>query len=613
MGRRRRPPGARPVAVATARLWTYHHPARTIAADEPRTDRHLTASRPHPGPPGRKIPSDDGSNARKSCRSDAAGLHRPGRRLRAGRFVPVRAGGRPAGRAGGAGLAGAGRDPLAARPRPPARRPRPPRRGAGPRRAGSRCWSGAGWTRAATAEPGALRRDGGFRPLGTTWPAMSPVGWSTFATGVDASGHNIFDFLSRDKLTHLPVLSSTRLATERPHASSGRCACRAAATRSNRCSAASRSGPPAPKRASPPASCACRSPSRRTGSAASCCRRCACPICAARRARSPTSREPGATATGDDAGATTGGVRLDADAVRPDGAGTGALPGPTRPTGRAADHAGHRDGRPRRGAGDLHRSAGRRSRWAPTSTPPGSRSASGAARQQAHGICKLRVTSFAPRFSFYVTPLHIDPRQTGRAHQQSAASGDGARAAARVVRHPGTGRGHLGAERARHRRAGLPGPGLRHPRRAAAAVLARAGPPRPRASSRSCSTPPTASSTCSSATSIPQHPANRGKDIERHKDAILDLYRRADELVGRDAGAPAQGRRAAGRLGPRLQAVPARREPQRLVPRERLPATSGAIRRGPAAGDPRGHALRGPATSTGRARAPTPTGWPAST
>jgi predicted AlkP superfamily phosphohydrolase/phosphomutase len=30
----------------------------------------------------------------------------------------------------------------------------------------------------------------------------------------------------------------------------------------------------------------------------------------------------------------------------------------------------------------------------------------------------------------------------------------------------------------------------------------------------------------------PEHPANRGKDVERHKDAIADLYRRADALVG---------------------------------------------------------------------------------
>jgi len=56
-----------------------------------------------------------------------------------------------------------------------------------------------------------LKNEGGFRPLGTTWPAMSPVGWSTFATGVDPSGHNIFDFLARDRATHMPVLSSTRL------------------------------------------------------------------------------------------------------------------------------------------------------------------------------------------------------------------------------------------------------------------------------------------------------------------------------------------------------------------------------------------------------------------
>ena len=56
-----------------------------------------------------------------------------------------------------------------------------------------------------------LQQEGTFRPLGTTWPAMSPVGWSTFGTGTDPSGHNIFDFLNRDLATHLPILSSTRL------------------------------------------------------------------------------------------------------------------------------------------------------------------------------------------------------------------------------------------------------------------------------------------------------------------------------------------------------------------------------------------------------------------
>jgi len=66
----------------------------------------------------------------------------------------------------------------------------------------------------------ALKKEGGYRPLLTTYPAMSPVGWSTFATGVDPSGHNIFDFLSRDLVTHLPVLSSTRLH-QRPARSLG--------------------------------------------------------------------------------------------------------------------------------------------------------------------------------------------------------------------------------------------------------------------------------------------------------------------------------------------------------------------------------------------------------
>jgi predicted AlkP superfamily phosphohydrolase/phosphomutase len=32
---------------------------------------------------------------------------------------------------------------------------------------------------------------------------------------------------------------------------------------------------------------------------------------------------------------------------------------------------------------------------------------------------------------------------------------------------------------------------------------------------------------------VPGHPANRGKDVERFKDAMLDLYRRADDLLGR--------------------------------------------------------------------------------
>ncbi|MCK4413105.1 MAG: alkaline phosphatase family protein [Candidatus Eisenbacteria sp.] len=54
-----------------------------------------------------------------------------------------------------------------------------------------------------------LAERGTFHNLATTFPSMSPVAWSSFATGVDASKHNIFDFLNRDLRSHMPVLSST--------------------------------------------------------------------------------------------------------------------------------------------------------------------------------------------------------------------------------------------------------------------------------------------------------------------------------------------------------------------------------------------------------------------
>jgi predicted AlkP superfamily phosphohydrolase/phosphomutase len=54
-----------------------------------------------------------------------------------------------------------------------------------------------------------LAREGCFHPLATACPSISPVAWSSFATGVDASGHNIYDFLTRDPCNYLPVLSST--------------------------------------------------------------------------------------------------------------------------------------------------------------------------------------------------------------------------------------------------------------------------------------------------------------------------------------------------------------------------------------------------------------------
>jgi len=56
-----------------------------------------------------------------------------------------------------------------------------------------------------------LRDRGSYCRLRTTFPAVSPVAWSTFATGVNPAKHNIFDFLSRDPRTYAPELSSAKV------------------------------------------------------------------------------------------------------------------------------------------------------------------------------------------------------------------------------------------------------------------------------------------------------------------------------------------------------------------------------------------------------------------
>ncbi len=60
-----------------------------------------------------------------------------------------------------------------------------------------------------------LATSGAFAPLATTLPAISPVAWSSFATGADPSYHNIYDFLGRDPKTYLPLLSSTEIRPPR--------------------------------------------------------------------------------------------------------------------------------------------------------------------------------------------------------------------------------------------------------------------------------------------------------------------------------------------------------------------------------------------------------------
>jgi predicted AlkP superfamily phosphohydrolase/phosphomutase len=53
-----------------------------------------------------------------------------------------------------------------------------------------------------------LAEQGCFKRLQTTTPSISPVAWSSFQTGTNPGKHNIYDFLTRDKHTYAPILSS---------------------------------------------------------------------------------------------------------------------------------------------------------------------------------------------------------------------------------------------------------------------------------------------------------------------------------------------------------------------------------------------------------------------
>jgi len=56
-----------------------------------------------------------------------------------------------------------------------------------------------------------LKDEGGFSPLATTCPPISPVAWSSFMTGVSPAKHNIYDFLTPERKTYFPVLSSSEI------------------------------------------------------------------------------------------------------------------------------------------------------------------------------------------------------------------------------------------------------------------------------------------------------------------------------------------------------------------------------------------------------------------
>ncbi|MGA9797652.1 MAG: alkaline phosphatase family protein [Terriglobales bacterium] len=59
-----------------------------------------------------------------------------------------------------------------------------------------------------------IRQAGSYSHLKTTYPAQTPVAWSSFVTGANPGAHGIFDFICRDPQTYLPDVALTRF--ERP-------------------------------------------------------------------------------------------------------------------------------------------------------------------------------------------------------------------------------------------------------------------------------------------------------------------------------------------------------------------------------------------------------------
>ena len=60
-----------------------------------------------------------------------------------------------------------------------------------------------------------LRDAGTYTRLGTTWPPLSPVAWSSFSTGSNPGKHNIFDFLTRSTSDYGPRMSSVAIRPPR--------------------------------------------------------------------------------------------------------------------------------------------------------------------------------------------------------------------------------------------------------------------------------------------------------------------------------------------------------------------------------------------------------------
>ena len=228
---------------------------------------------------------------------------------------------------------------------------------------------------------------------------------------------------------------------------------------------------------------------------------------------------------------TTGGVRLTLESVA-SGRWASHLKGPDHPDGSESMilpvnvrvDAENKCAEFQIGSQNFTLNEGEYSEWIPVTF--------GSGMNSAHGICKVRITSFEPGFSFYITPVHVDPRKPAmaisnpphlaiaysRLHGRFATLGlaeDTWALNERVIDEQAFLDQAYGihAEREKQFFQALD----RQPDGVVSVVF--------------------------DATDRIQHmffryldsshPANRGKDTEIHKDAVPDLYRRADDLVGR--------------------------------------------------------------------------------
>ncbi|KPK36117.1 MAG: nucleotide pyrophosphatase [Nitrospira bacterium SG8_35_1] len=67
-----------------------------------------------------------------------------------------------------------------------------------------------------------LKNAGTYSRLETTFPAVSPVAWSSFATSVNPGKHNIFDFLMPNRAHYIADLSSVKIGASKRNLSIGK-------------------------------------------------------------------------------------------------------------------------------------------------------------------------------------------------------------------------------------------------------------------------------------------------------------------------------------------------------------------------------------------------------